>query len=344
MIRIIKNENQRFSVFLFSGSQLTVYSLFTDRIDSVSWQGVYQFALSIGALFGPLLTKPFLLEIPEEPLRNNVTNATNTVTDSNIIFQPQPQDVTIMYAFLIVGAAIVFVGLVLILTNFLFGGITVAAREKKSPQDGATEGEGRSNSKGALWVAIVILLLLFYIFQSVYLRTFNNYLAPFAVNYLGWSKAEGADLTSAYFAAMMVGKIMIFGLVRVFSIEAILYSGLVLCNVGAVGLCFLLDVHVSIIWVFSSIISLGSCIAVSVLIAWTDKYIGIRGYVGIIYSVGGSIGEFAISPLFGFLFESVSYMWLMYLTLIATVTCSVLMITLQILGSQYQKRLQYQNL
>ena len=66
--------------------------------------------------------------------------------------------------------------------------------------------------------------------------------------------------------------------------------------------------------------------------------------VGVIYTVAGSVGEIAFSPVIGYLLDSVSYMSLMYLVLASTVTCLALMIALLILARMYHKTIEYESL
>ena len=187
--------------------------------------------------------------------------------------------------------------------------------------------------------------LVFYcVFQSVFLRTFNNYIVPFTVSELGWTKAQGANLATTYFAASTVGKVFIIFMIRCLSMEVILNLGLVLCSISALALSFLLHYHVSVVWIFTCLLSLGTCFAASLLMAWTDKYIGLKGFIGVISSVAGSVGEIAFNPVLGYLLDSVSYMSLIYLVLASTVTCLVLMIVLQILARMYHKAIKYESL
>ena len=320
---------------IFSGAHLTVYCLFDTQVDSVSWQQVYQLSLTTGGVFGPSVAEPFLLEIPQD-LENSTMNGGMNET----VWSPLPEDVTIMYAFLITGCLTVLFAVISFLVYFVFGGITVKTRAKMIKGSAGQVLPGRLK---VLYHSIIVLLVFYYVFQSVFSRTYSNYIVPFTVSELGWTKAQGANLATAYSAASTVGKVVIIFMIRCLLMEVILNLGLVLCSISALALSFLLHYHVSVVWIFTCLLSLGTSFTVSLLMAWTDKYVGLKGFVGVIYSVAASLGEIAFNPVIGYLLESVSYISYMYLVLSSTVTCLVIMIVLQILARMYHKATEYES-
>ena len=159
----------------------------------------------------------------------------------------------------------------------------------------------------------------------------------FAVHYLGWTKSQTTYLLSAFFIAGTIAKFIMILLVRHVKLEISLFSGLILSVISTLALSLLVDVHSSIMWVFSILLSVGPTITSSVLLAWTDKHIGIKGHIGTIFSVAGALGSLAFSPLIGFLFDKVSYMSFMYLNLACTVLCTILVAVLEFIGQHYNK-------
>ena len=280
--------------------------------------------------------EPFLLEIPQD-LENSTINGGMNET----VWSPLPEDVTIMYAFLIAGCSMILFAVISFLVYFLFGGITVKTRVKMI---NGSQGQVLSQRLNVLHHSIIVLLVHFYVFQSVFLRTYTNYIVPFTVSELGWTKAQGANLATAYSATSTVGQVTIIFMIRCLSMEVILNLGLVLCCISALALSFLLHYHVSVVWIFTCLLSLGTCFTVSLMMAWTDKYVGLKGFISVIYAVAGSVGEIAFNPVIGYLLDSVSYMSLIYLVLASTVTCLVLLIVLQILARMYHKTTEYESL
>ena len=301
-----------------------MYCLFDNPLDNILWQNVFYLGLVSGGVFGPLVIQTFLLEISETESRNG------TVT------HPTAHDVKVMHLFSIYGGILILIGLLAFIVYFAFGGISV----KHSVEKGCLEQSSVDIKKRKLNLirnSIIFLLVIYNISQSVFLRTFNNYLVPFTIGELGWMKAQGSSLSSVFFTAAMAGKLFVIIIIKHVSVEVVLNVGLILCNISAVSLAFFLHVHTSLIWICTTVLSFGCNIAVSVLIAWTDKHIGIQGFVGIIYAAGSSAGEIAINPLVGYMFDNAPTIYFMYLVLTSTLLCFLLMLVLQILGKKYRQ-------
>ena len=325
-----------------SAAHLTAYSLWSESKDSLFWLNIYQLGVSGGAMLGPIMVEPFLLQTDTASYhRKNATQLqiTNNYRDLDIYIHNNENsseymigqsETNVMFAFMVGGVLVVILSLCCFVAHFAFGGIYVVIQKRHS-SDSPTS----TNAKG-LKILILVLLVFYYIFQSVFLRTYSNYILAFTVNYLGWTKTQGANLTAAYFAAGMIYKIPVIYLVRVVKTEILVFVGLIMCNIAAVVLVNFVDVHDSIMWVFSIIISCGTNTIYGVLIAWTDKYIGIKGFIGVLYTVSGSIGEVIFSAVVGYLLANVSYMSFMYLLVSCTGGCLLIMSILQYLGMKYK--------
>jgi MFS family permease len=159
----------------------------------------------------------------------------------------------------------------------------------------------------------------------------------FAVNHLHRTKSQTVYLISAFFLAGTIAKFIMLFLVTHVKIEISLFSGLIVSVISTLALSLLVNVHSSIMWVFSILLSVSPTIVSSVQLAWTDKHIGIKGHIGTIFSVAESLGSLAFSPLIGFLFDKVSYMSFMYLNLTSTILCTIFVAVLEVIGQRYNK-------
>ena len=144
-------------------------------------------------------------------------------------------------------------------------------------------------------------------------------------------------ITSAYYIAAVIAKVCNIFIVRLVSVDVLVFSGLILCNLSALVLVFLVEVHYIVIWICSIVLASGTSIIISVMLAWTDKYVGIKGHLGVLSSLCGNIGEIIYPGVTGIILERVSYMALMYITASCTMSCLILMLILQYLGMQYRK-------
>ena len=131
--------------------------------------------------------------------------------------------------------------------------------------------------------------------------------------------------------------------VRLLSPKTIIFGGLIICNISALGLVFLVEKHDAAVWCFMLLLSAGGVIPHSAILAWIDQTIGLRGFVSIIFNLALSAGEMINSPLIGFFFEKVSYMAYIYYTLGGTISCLTMMIILTLLGKKYKQKEQALN-
>ena len=79
---------------------------------------MYLMNLSIRVLFGPLVVEPFLLEIPHDLENSTMNGGMNETVRSQL-----PEDVTVMYAFLIAGCSMILFAVISFLVYFVLGGI-----------------------------------------------------------------------------------------------------------------------------------------------------------------------------------------------------------------------------
>ena len=284
-----------------------------------------------GGMLGPIMVEPFLLKIPHNS-GLNVTNMNNTLSQNSSAIMEE--DSQVMYGYMIGGVILLCVCLLYFAVYISFGGIYIENTQQNKQNNNSTK-----TVKG-LKGLIIVCLCIFYVFHSVFLRSYSNYILTFTVNHMGWTKTQGANLTSVYFAAAMIFKIMIIYIVRVVKFEILVFVGLIMSNIASISMLLFVDLHDSIIWVFTVLISCGTTTTYAVLLAWTDKYIGIKGYIGVMYSIAGSVGEMLFSAVIGYLFQNVSYYSYMYLLVSSTGICFVIMVMLQFIALRYK---QYEN-
>ena len=208
--------------FYILGGALTTYSLWESKKDSVSWQSVYQLALATGSIFGPLIAEPFLLEQGDSVI---VNNATSNITRGVV----SPDDTQVMFAFTIAGACTFVVGIISLLAFGAFQGIYVYGQKKGKN----IEQKDIPRKLAPIRMTYIVLLICYYMLQSLFLRIYSQYIVVFTVNYLNWSKSQGAALLSAYSAAGLVCRFINIFLVRYVKLEIQIFAGLILCNLCA---------------------------------------------------------------------------------------------------------------
>jgi Na+/melibiose symporter-like transporter len=293
--------------------------------------------MSIGGICGPLVIEPFLLEHIELPPKSiNVSLIADNITNNESIIETTFGETNVMYGYLIGGTSAVIISAMMFVAHSAYSGIYVQRQAKGDHQ----ERKSTPRNLMSLKITFVVLLALFYVFQSIAIRTYGSYILAFSVNYLGWSKSDGANLTSVYFASSVAAKVILIFLVRQIKLEFLLFVGSFLCNVASLCLAFLVTFHWTIMWVFSCMLSVGISVLLAVMLAWTDKYVGLRGFIGVTNSVAGSVGDIIFAALTGFLFEQVSYISFLYLLAGCCVICLIILVILQILGMRFKAGLE----
>ena len=264
-----------------------------------------------------------------------INGETNYTTPTNVTVPGDPYGETrLMWGFLIIAVLGALGGVGMVILHFVFNGIYVHGQSKSSKKaDTDTPKE-----LVPMRVLIGVLLMIFSIGHALSLRTFSNFILVFVVNYLGWTKIEGANITAAFQAGGTVSRIAMIIVVRKVPVNAILFGGLIICWVASLGLFFFIDVADAFVYMFMVILATGSVIPLSAVLAWIDDHIGLKGVVSVIFNMALGIGEMIHSPMLGFLFYEVSSISFVYYTLGATTTCLIMMLILWFLGKKYKQR------
>ena len=241
-------------------------------------------------------------------------------------------DTNVMYGFLSGGVCLLLSGLLMLGLHCIFDGVYIHGQKTSENVKKAMPRE-----LVPLRIGIVVLLIVYFVSQSVILRTYANFIMTFSVNWLRWEKSKGAALTSTYHAATVVSKFVMIFLVRFLSIETILFIGLLFCNIASLGLCFI-EAHESLPWIFSILLGIAISLPLAVLLGWIDKYVGLRGQMSVLHSTSGSVGEVIVSPVIGYLMAEEMYRSYMFLILGSSVMCLLTMVVLQVLGQTYKRK------
>ena len=169
----------------------------------------------------------------------------------------------------------------------------------------------------------------------MYLRVYASYITVFVVKYFGWSKTDGVNLTAAFVIPSAIFKVLAPVLVRFLKIETIAYAGQIGSCFATICFALLIDYHWSVMWLCSLGLSFCMSITSSVTLAIHDKYIGIKGFIGMIYTLGASAGEIMWNPVIGYLFAEGSYVSYVYLGAACCGSCLFMLVLLNILGLKY---------
>ena len=263
-------------------------------------------------------------------IREQILDTLDQDQSSNIQkFNPFPHDDTsVMYGFTIAALIMFFTGVLM----FLAGGYLRGVNFRSPPdqkEDFEIVGTGQHLRR-----CFIVLLLLFSLIQSQYIRGFTSYLAVFVVDYLRWSKSSGAILTSVMFLSFAVFRIIsIF--IKIRSIFQIFF-GLLLCTVASILLSVFVQYHDAVIWTCTILLGIGYSAVLSAKLSWISDTTGDVGHLAVMSALANLIGEAAFSPLIAYLLENISYLSLLYMTAVSTGTGLLLMVLMQCVAWCYK--------
>ena len=188
----------------------------------------------------------------------------------------------------------------------------------------------------------VIVLGIFVVISflaTAFTDLFPSFLTTFLVEELEMTQQVGSNLTSAYFAMYALGNfLMIFGSIYVTITKIIIlsYAGTTFVLTGIIlSTIFpneaLLSALICLCGLFTSVM-------ISTIYTWINEHVTpVTGKIASAMLVSGSLG-LSLNPLLvGYLMESYTPMWLIYLSLSKTVLCILCFITVLILTNKCTK-------
>ncbi|KAK3587981.1 hypothetical protein CHS0354_014498 [Potamilus streckersoni] len=301
------------------------------------------FTYAAGAIIAPFITEPFLapkITIPSEDV--NITADANTTVNlkglnETLDFDQEKSysvnisqhlieiwaDTRVHYSYMI----IMILGIAFSVP-FLLIYLKYRSDSKSSKTSNKDKGNRRSVSLSmTVKVIIVIMLMLMFHLYNAVEETFSSYLMTFCVMYLGWSKSQGSILTSVYWAAFSVGRflgIFIVYLLQPVTLLFLFYTAVVISLIGMVlGGLFFTDI---LIWIFSILSGLALSVIFPTMFTWADEsLLPVSGKITSLFFIAAASGQMLNPLYFGYLMETYTPMWYLYLLLGQSVLCFIVL-------------------
>ena len=213
---------------------------------------------------------------------------------------------------------------------------------KKPSQESNTPHETKEDTKKVSNKVQLMATLLLCIVSGIgtgIVDSFPSFLATFGLLQLGWSQGTGSSLTSLYFAMYAVGN-----LIGVFALKCISSRSFIFAMYSSSLvslLLFFVGVELTIgplVWITVAFTGLTTSAMVPTVYTWTQEAVTpISGKIASVFLFGGSAGAMFNPILLGFLMESVSPMWLLYLNFAEVLFCTVLFTLAVLIVRKYLK-------
>ena len=153
-------------------------------------------------------------------------------------------------------------------------------------------------------------------------------LMEFSVKYLTWSKSAGAFLTSVYWISLTGMRGASIYISKIVSAKIIIICDLIFAILSFIPLLFWVKSHICVLWVCSIGIGVSIASLFSSGITWVENYLCVSEGVGAIFMIGDAVGEMIGPIIVGYMFETISPMWFVYIIFACVCLCSVVFIAM----------------
>ena len=302
------------------------------------------FAYSFGGVISPLTTEPFLTPNPEDNMNSTTVSLSNTSTtqtanwtekstSTNNSTAELPLTTNVHYAFIISGGLSLLVCIPLTVQLF-------SDRSQKRRQNEKDEKTVKQPLPKALFLFVLLSLCLMYVLYSAVEDTFEGYLTTFVVKQLHWSKSEGAQVSSVFWAAIALGRFLcIFAVHLLNPVRLLLVSCLALL---LSMIAFLIMAHYAVylgIWVFTAVNGIAMAAIFPTAFTWMEQeLLRVTGRVASCILIGSSTGTMTNPIMLGFLMQQLTPMWFCYLLLGESALCLSMFLFLLALSRLYIRK------
>ena len=299
------------------------------------------FAYSVGGVIGPLATEPFLTPNPEDnmsittvsPLNISITWTSNWTTEfdpANNSTTKVPLTSNVHYAFMICGG----------LTLLVCIPLTVQLFSDRSHKRRQTEKDKKSVKQPlplTLFLCVQFALCLFYFVYCAVEDTFAAYLTTFVVTQLRWTKSEGAQVTSVFWATFASSRFLGIFAVRVLSSVKLLFVSCLVLLLFMLAFCLLSNHAVYLgVWVFTALNGIAMAAIFPSGFTWMEEeLVRVTGRVASSILIACSAGSMVDPIVLGYLMQQETPMWFCYLLLGQSALCFAMFLFLLALSRLY---------
>ncbi|OWF38210.1 hypothetical protein KP79_PYT19421 [Mizuhopecten yessoensis] len=151
--------------------------------------------------------------------------------------------------------------------------------------------------------------------------TFTGYLVVFCIDYLGWTNALGAMLTSVAFFSRLLGTLSGIFLVRYIQTHHMLLISTIVSTAGFIGLTISAHAYFDAgIWISVCAIGIPFGLMWPNLLSWiNENLIPFGSEMASLFNVTAYPGALLAPLLFGYMMEEISLLWFTYLCCLKSV-------------------------
>ena len=281
---------------------------------------------SLGASICPFIASPFLVSLPVE--QDFTTAAVSTMLpDTNLtlnILTNSPLNLTdkttvqtfanlgnVRYAYFIVGLGMAVISVMFFIAFFISG--------SNCDNNGVTVTQERPKLHGDTYcfkLPMLMLLYLFFVFYVWYEGVTGGLLSAFVIQGLHWPVHKGPLITSVYWGAHGVGRLLGIPISLCLNSAAMLICNLTFTTAAFIIMYFAPGADTDVyMWLSVAMAGFAMATTYTSMMLWVSNHMTITGAAGSVFLMGTSTGGMTGAPLVGHLFQTYTHMWMIYLSL-----------------------------
>ena len=282
---------------------------------------------SIGSAICPFIIRPFLVDIPETDVTRNVIVSRDEYAYSSSVTYVEnttayTADVTLVYSgdlnrvrfpYVIVGSILASLSVLYVVAYWMIGpecNRKVLRSDKRFRR--------KVGDRTRFRVPMLVMLFFFFLFYAWYEGIFSSLLTAFVIEGLEWPVSSGPLIVVVFFSSHAVGRILGIPIsFKVSSTKMITTSLLVTTSAFTLLLFAPRSDTQTLVWVAVALAGLAMATIYASMMVWTSRYMTITSAAGAVFLVGGSTGGMTGGALIGWLFQTQTYMWVIYMALLA---------------------------
>lgn len=328
-----------------------------------------QFAFGFGAIISPLVAEPFLMKKPD----TRIGTLESTSVDSNNFTSSlsanmsrlEPNQTTMMTSFNLSTMEMDFtnsnettaeihfetyipyliIGAFAAVSAFPFLEMYCSSRNENLKRGQAgnsqqTSGEDRHIPlTTGVRAAFFVLIGMFYISYACVEDTFSGFIMAFVVEHLKWDKTKGTWITSVFWISFSVGRLLAVAVAKFLSPWKMLILDFAFFDVGFLALFLGAQSSEIVCWLATGLTALAMGSIFPTCMTWADeKIFHVTGKVASFVLVSASIGMMTNPILVGYLFETYSPMWFIYVLFAETLLCTLFFVLMTLLVCWVQRK------
>lgn len=267
--------------------------------DHGPWLQALHLIWAVGSLLGPLFTEPFLSgRNATQPMPNTSYAQSNSqvITPLTISTYSKTLETRIWIPYTIAGVFFV-------ISAVACSSIYLTSKNKSLriiPTKNTTEDKkhfGSQINDAPLYRNTVVILMFFFVMLFCLLElTYPNYLTAYSVDYLNWSKSDGAFVTAAFWAAYSIGRVMNIFIIMKLSPTGLLIIGCVGIVIFSIPIPWFVSSHQAVLWVCSIGIGVSLSPVFPTTITWTNDHLTMTGPIMSTFVAATTVGQI-IGPI-----------------------------------------------